>query len=210
MTQDLEQLARGVDHAAFPTFDPVGTVRFYHEILGLPIVHSVCAVGWGPSDHPDFVHFFFDIGKGDRLAFFYYFGLDPLSEPGQDAYATHGSEVPGFFRDSRHLAIHVDSEDALNEYRRRLEDNGWKVEMQVKHETIESIYTHDPNGFLVEFTYPLRETTKADDEDAELTVRALLDVVSDDEPPTLSKLWARKAELIVANAATELEGRQRR
>ncbi|WP_329537434.1 VOC family protein (plasmid) [Streptomyces sp. NBC_01450] len=204
MASELDHLAQGVNHAAFPTFDPVGTVRFYHEILKFPIVHSVCAVGWGPSDHPDFVHFFFDIGKGDRLAFFYYFGLERFGEPRQDAYATHGPEVPRFFRDSRHLAIHVDSEEALDEYRRRLEDNGWTVEMQVKHETIESIYTHDPNGFMVEFTYPTREMTRVDDEDAALTVRALLDVVSGDEEPTLSKLWARKAELIVAGVAADL------
>lgn len=205
MAEGVGQLARGVDHAAFPTFDPVGTVRFYHDILGFPIVHSVCAVGWGPSDHPDFVHFFFDIGQGDRIAFFYYFGLEPFSEPGQDAYATHGPDVPGFFRDSRHLAIHVDSVESLNEYRRRLESNQWTVEMQVKHETIESIYTHDPNGFLVEFTYPTRETTEVDDYDAELTVRALLDVVSAKEQPSLAKLWARKAELIVGDAAKELQ-----
>lgn len=191
-----EHLARGVDHAAFPTFDPIETVRFYHEILGFPIVHSVCAVGWGPSDHPDFVHFFFDIGKGDRLAFFYYFGVERFSPDG-DAYATHGPDVPGFFRDSRHLAIHLDSVEVLDEYRRRLETNGWRVEMQVKHETIESIYTHDPNGYLVEFTYPTRDTTKVDDEDAELTVRALLDVVRSSEKPSLAALWERKAELIV-------------
>lgn len=195
----LEHLTRGVDHAAFPTFDPVATVRFYHETLGFPIVHSVCAVGWGPSDHPDFVHFFFDIGKGDRLAFFYYFGIERFSPDG-DAYATHGPDIPGFFRDSRHLAIHVDSVEVLDEYRRRLECNGWRVEMQVKHETIESIYTHDPNGYLVEFTYPTRETTKVDDQDAELTVRALLDVVQSSEKPTLAALWARKAELIVEQA----------
>ena len=36
-----QNLARGVDHAAFPTFDPAATVRFYHDILGFPIVHSV-------------------------------------------------------------------------------------------------------------------------------------------------------------------------
>jgi catechol 2,3-dioxygenase-like lactoylglutathione lyase family enzyme len=205
MAEEQRHLARGVDHAAFPTFDPVGTVRFYHDILGFPIVQSVCAVGWGPSDHPDFVHFFFDIGKGDRLAFFYYFGLEPLSEPGKDAYATHRADVPGFFRDSRHLAIHVDTLDSLNEYRRRLEKNSWTVDMQVKHETIESIYTHDPNGYLVEFTYPTRETTAVDDSDAEWTVRALLDVVSGDSDPTLAKLWARKAELIVDDAADKLD-----
>jgi len=197
--EKLEHLARGVDHAAFPTFDPAATVRFYHDILGFPIVHSVCAVGWGPSDHPDFVHFFFDIGKGDRIAFFYYFGVERFSPHG-DAYATHGPEVPGFFRDSRHLAIHVESVDVLDEYRRRLESNNWTVEMQVKHETIESIYTHDPNGYLVEFTYPTRETTKVDHDDAELTVRALLDVVTSTETPSLAALWARKAELIVQQA----------
>lgn len=195
----LEHLARGVDHAAFPTFDPAATVRFYHDILGFPIVHSVCAVGWGPSDHPDFVHFFFDIGKGDRIAFFYYFGVKRFSPQG-DAYATHGPDVPGFFRDSRHLAIHVESVDVLDEYRRRLESNDWSVEMQVKHETIESIYTHDPNGYLVEFTYPTRETTDVDHDDAELTVRALLDVVTSTETPSLAALWARKAELIVQQA----------
>ncbi|WP_201408743.1 VOC family protein [Mycobacterium paraintracellulare] len=195
----LEHLAQGVDHAAFPTFDPAGTVRFYHDILGFPIVHSVCAVGWGPADHPDFVHFFFDIGKGDRIAFFYYFGVERFSPDG-DAYATHGPEIPGFFRDSRHLAIHVDSVDVLEEYQRRLQSNDWHVEMRVKHETIESIYTHDPNGYLVEFTYPTRATTVADDDDAELTVRALLDVVASSEKPSLAALWARKAELILEHS----------
>lgn len=203
MTTQLENLGRGVDHAAFPTFDPIGTVRFYHDILGFPIVHSVCAVGWGPADHPDFVHFFFDIGKGDRLAFFYYFGLDPISNPGTDAYARHDESVPGFFRDSRHLAIHVESREVLDEYRSRLETQGWKIDMQVKHETIESIYTHDPNGYMVEFTYPTRVTTMVDDHDAELTVRALLEVVATEESPSLAKLWARKAELIVNDAAAE-------
>ena len=196
----VDNLARGVDHAAFPTFDPAGTVRFYHDILGFPIVHSVCAVGWGPADHPDFVHFFFDIGQGDRIAFFYYFGVEPFSQGG-DAYATHGPDVPGFFKDSRHLAIHVDSVEHLDEYRRRLESNDWTVEMQVRHETIESIYTHDPNGYLVEFTYPTRVTTEVDDNDAELTVLALIDVVESSERPSLAALWSRKAELIVNQAA---------
>ena len=197
-------LVMGVDHAAFPTFDPAATVHFYRDVLGFPLVHSVCAVGWGSADHPDFVHFFFDIGQGDRLAFFYYFGLAPLSEPGQDAYATHGTDVPQFFRDSRHLAIHVGSEAVLLEYRRRLDHSEFPVEMQVKHETIESIYTHDPNGYLVEFSCALRETSAADDRDAELTVAALLDVVSEGEA-TMAKLWARKAELIAARSALSLE-----
>lgn len=203
MTELTGQLTRGVDHAAFPTFDPAATVSFYHEILGFPIVHSVCAVGWGPGNHPDFVHFFFDIGQGDRIAFFYYFGVEPMAEPGRDAYSNHGENVPKYFRDSRHLALHVESVEILEEYSRRLESAGWKVEMRVKHETIESIYTHDPNGYLVEFTYPIREMTEADDRDAALTLQALLDVVAEDEP-SLAKMWERKADLITSGHRSAL------
>src|SRR5690242_6390897 len=162
----LDHRVKGVDHAAFPTFDPAGTVHFYRDVLGFPVVHSVCAVGWGPEDHPDFVHFFFDIGRGARLAFFYYFGVEPRAVPGRDAYANHGEEVPKFFRDSRHLAIHVESDDILNLYQQRLEEAGWKVEYRIRHETIESIYTYDPNGYLIEFTCPTRDTVDADDRDA--------------------------------------------
>jgi catechol 2,3-dioxygenase-like lactoylglutathione lyase family enzyme len=75
---EMDHRVRGVDHVAFPTFDPAATVRFYRDVLGFPVVHSICAAGWGPEDHPDFIHFFFDIGNDDRIAFFYYgrFGPD--------------------------------------------------------------------------------------------------------------------------------------
>ena len=60
----IDHRVKGVDHAAFPTFDPAGTVRFYRDVLGFPVVHSICAVGWGPEDHPDFIHFFFQFPAG--------------------------------------------------------------------------------------------------------------------------------------------------
>ncbi|WP_300007524.1 VOC family protein [Pseudonocardia sp.] len=198
----LDHRVQGVDHAAFPTFDPAGTVRFYRDVLGFPVVHSICAAGWGPEDHPDFVHFFFDIGRGDRIAFFYYFGLDavhPRHGRG-DVYAGFGPDVPEFFVRSRHLAIHVANEDDLLEYRRRLDASAWPVEMQITHETIESIYTHDPNGYMVELTRALRPVTPQEDLDANLTIDALLDVVGGADP-TFQKLLARKAELIVERAA---------
>jgi catechol 2,3-dioxygenase-like lactoylglutathione lyase family enzyme len=192
---------KGVDHAAFPTFDPAGTVRFYRDVLGFPVVHSICAVGWGPEDHPDFIHFFFDIGNDDRIAFFYYFGLEPFNQIGRgDAYAAFDSEVPTYFIRSRHLAIHVDSYEDLMEYRRRLDASQWPVEMQIQHETIESIYTHDPNGYMIELTRAMRPVTPQEDLDANLTIDALLDVVADADP-SLAKLLARKAELIVERAA---------
>lgn len=196
-----EHLVAGVDHVAFPTFDPAATVCFYRDVLGFPVVHSICAAGWGPVDHPDFVHFFFDIGKGDRLAFFYYFGLKPFDGGVQgDVYARFGPEVPRFFVRSRHLALHVDSESALLEYRRRLDASEWPVEAQVQHETIESIYTTDPNGYMFEITRALRPVTPQEDLDANLTINALVDVVSGPEP-SMAALLVRKAELIVERAA---------
>jgi catechol 2,3-dioxygenase-like lactoylglutathione lyase family enzyme len=199
-TLDQEHVVRGVDHVAFPTFDPAGTVRFYRDVLGFPVVHSICAAGWGPEDHPDFIHFFFDIGNGDRIAFFYYFGLEQPASLGKgDAYASFGPETPDFFVKSRHLAIHVDSEPHLLEYRRRLDASEWPVEMQIQHETIESIYTHDPNGYMFEITRALRPVTPQEDLDANLTIDALVDIVK--QPGAgMAELLTRKAELIMERA----------
>lgn len=201
MNATLPHLVQGADHVAYPTFDPEGTVRFYHEVLGFPIVHAILAKGWGKEYNPDFIHFFFDIGNDDRIAFFYYFGLpQPTGHAKGDVYARFGADTPDWFVRSRHLAIHVDSEEHLMEYRRRLDTSEWPVEMQIQHETIESIYTHDPNGYMVEFTRAMRPVTPQEDLDANLTIDALLDVVAEPEP-SFGKLLARKAELIVERAA---------
>ncbi|AHH19905.1 putative glyoxalase [Nocardia nova SH22a] len=198
---DLPHTVRGVDHVAYPTFDPAATVSFYRDVLGFPVVHSICAAGWGPEKHPDFIHFFFDIGNNDRLAFFYYFGLEPFDGgPQGDSYSRFDADVPIWFIRSRHLAIHVDSEEDLLEYRRRLDGSRWPVEMQIQHETIESIYTHDPNGYMIEITRALRPVTPQEDLDANLTIDALVDVVSQPNP-NMAALLARKAELIVERAA---------
>lgn len=200
MPESQQHLVKGVDHVAFPTFDPAGTVRFYRDTLGFPVVHSICAAGWGPEQHPDFIHFFFDIGNDDRLAFFYYFGLEQFEGgPQGDVYAKFSEDVPVFFIRSRHLAIHVDSEEHLLEYRRRLDGSEWPVEMQIQHETIESIYTHDPNGYMVEITRALRPVTPQEDLDANITIDALVDVVSG-PAPSMDALLVRKAELIVERA----------
>ncbi|QQZ16663.1 MULTISPECIES: VOC family protein [Rhodococcus] len=197
---EQKHTVKGVDHVAYPTFDPAATVKFYRDVLGFPVVHSICAAGWGPEKHPDFIHFFFDIGNDDRLAFFYYFGLEPFDGgPQGDSYSRFTEDVPIFFIRSRHLAIHVDSEDDLMEYRRRLDGSEWPVEMQIQHETIESIYTHDPNGYMIEITRALRPVTPQEDLDANITIDALVDVVSGPEP-SMAALLTRKAELIVERA----------
>jgi hypothetical protein len=85
------------------------------------------------------------------------------------------------------------------EYRRRLDGSEWPVEMQIQHETIESIYTHDPNGYMVEITRALRPVTPQEDLDANLTIDALVDIVR--KPGhSIDDLLVRKAELIVERA----------
>jgi catechol 2,3-dioxygenase-like lactoylglutathione lyase family enzyme len=188
----LSHVVRGVDHAAFPTFAPKETIRFYRDVLGFPVVHATCALGWGPAGHPDFIHFFFDIGRGDRLAFFYYFGVEPYRD----------EAVPELIANARHLAIHVDTEEDLLEYRRRLDDSQWPCEQQIRHETVESVYVTDPNGYLIEFARPLRPITVEDDIDAKLSVDALL-AVADEEQPSLERFYQIKADLIAERYADE-------
>lgn len=85
------------------------------------------------------------------------------------------------------------------EYRRRLDASAWPVEMQIQHETIESIYTHDPNGYMVEITRALRPVTPQEDLDANLTIDALVDIMQ--QPgAAMDALLVRKAELIVERA----------
>ncbi|HEV2634594.1 MAG TPA: VOC family protein [Actinocrinis sp.] len=188
---------RGIDHMAFPTFDPVGTIRFYRDVLGCPLVETMQVKGWGPEYQTDFVHFFFDIGNEDRLAFFYYFGQPEYRD----------DRLPPLLDLGRHVALHVDTLEDLAEYERRLKQGGVEIEMKVMHETVESVYVRDPNHLLIEIARPLRELTETDAVDAEITVQALLDVLGDEDgpgahgEPSLAALWARKAQLIDARFA---------
>lgn len=183
----------GVDHLAFVTWKPRVTVDFYTRTLGMPLLHAITATGWVTEDYPDFVHFFFDMGAGNRIAFFYYFGL-----PEEDAPSD-------LMHRSRHLAFHVDTEEELLAWRDRLKAQGVRVTPPLAHELIESIYFDDPNGIQLEITRPLRPMSDVDARDAELTVRALADVV-EGPSPSIEALWQRKAEL-VRKAAAEGTGR---
>jgi catechol 2,3-dioxygenase-like lactoylglutathione lyase family enzyme len=155
----------GVHHSARPTWKLRETVEFYRDILGLPLVHTVSARGWGPANHPDFVHFFFESGNGSTIAFFYYLGTE------QPAHLVHR---PEYDCDAIHTAWKVDSREELLAWRARLEQHGVPILYQIEHEVIESLYFRDPNGYLLEITRPLRAFLPLDAADAELTLRAAI------------------------------------
>ena len=127
----------GVHHTARPTWKLAETVHFYRDLLGLPLVHAISARGWGPEDHADFVHFFFDSGNGSTIAFFYYIGTTP-----PEFVAVHDD----YRYRATHTAWRVNSRDDLLATRAKVEAAGIAVKYQVRHEVIESIYFDDPNG----------------------------------------------------------------
>ena len=133
-------------------------------------------------------HFFFDIGKGAKLAFFYYFGEPKYEDP----------NLSQMLSKARHLSIHVESRDVLEQIVERVQAAGYELRHRgvvVEHEFIESVYMYDPNGYNIEFSAPLRPLYLGDERDANLSIQALIDVASQPDP-SLQKVWARKGELI--------------
>jgi catechol 2,3-dioxygenase-like lactoylglutathione lyase family enzyme len=153
---------RGINHLALVCSDMARTVDFYSNLLGMPLV--------GDIEMPNGMghHFFFDIGKGDLLAFFC-FRSAPKAAPGvasprknigdsadpNDLITAHAS--------MNHVAFDVPAEK-IDEYRERLKASGIRCTL-INHDKppghhgetvseatiIRSIYFMDPDGIVLEF-----------------------------------------------------------
>ena len=191
----------GVDHTARPTWKLRQTVEFYRDILGLPLVHTISARGWGPASHPDFLHFFFDSGKGSTIAFFYYLGSEeppalknrPRMRPAPDDHVF----------DATHTSWLVDTAEELRLWKERLASKGVEVSAETTHEVIESIYFRDPNGYFIEITRKLRPLSNVDATDAALTLEAAIQLEVEaakagDRVNAIDAVWNRKAQLLEA------------
>jgi catechol 2,3-dioxygenase-like lactoylglutathione lyase family enzyme len=194
-TADLTKLPlltlNGVDHTARPTWKLRETVEFYRDKLGLPLVHAITAKGWGRAKekHADFIHFFFDAGKGATIAFFYYIGTEQPQE----------LMVPrGYMAMANHTAWRVETEAELLAWQARLEAADVQVSQSIKHEILESIYFRDPNFYPLEITRPLRAVERIDGIDAELTMAAALDLADAGGWTNIEQLWRLKAKHVGA------------
>lgn len=185
----------GVHHTARPTWKLRETVEFYRDKLGLPLVHAISARGWGPADHPDFLHFFFDSGQASTIAFFYYIG----------------DEQPDWLKprqrydyDAIHTAWQVDSVADVLAWKARLEAQGIDVTPEMRHEVIESVYFRDPNGYLLEITRALRPLVQIDADDAHHTLEAAMTIEDSANAggapfKTIDVVWQAKAARIAAS-----------
>ena len=186
---ETQPVLRGVDHTARPTWKLRETVEFYRDKLGLPLVHAITAKGWGreKEQHADFIHFFFDAGRGATIAFFYYIGTDQPDE----------LRVPrGYMGMANHTAWSVDTEEELLGWHAKLEAAGIRVSQSIKHEILESIYFRDPNGYPLEITRSLRDMERLDAVDAELTIAAALELEANGRWNGIESLWRAKAALV--------------
>jgi catechol 2,3-dioxygenase-like lactoylglutathione lyase family enzyme len=150
---------RGINHLALTCRDMKRTVDFYTGVLGMPLTKTInLPRGMGQ-------HFFFDIGNGDSLAFFW-FPDAPPSQPG----VTHPAHLIGrgplttAHASMNHVAFDVPAE-RIDEYQRKLKAAGIDVTEVVNHDDSESqaskeptpstfvrsIYFQDPDGILLEF-----------------------------------------------------------
>jgi catechol 2,3-dioxygenase-like lactoylglutathione lyase family enzyme len=206
MNQSVPLRLSGVDHTARPTWKLRETIEFYRDTLGLPLVHTISARGWGPESHPDFLHFFFDSGNGSTIAFFYYLGGPrpqerPVMPPTPDDHVF----------DATHTAWLTDSAEQLLAWKEMLEDKGVEVSSTTQHEVIESIYFRDPNGYFIEITVKLRELQSLDARDAALTLEAAImaEQIANDhagQVRAIDTVWQEKGRLLSGQCGIKSEG----
>ncbi|HET9732127.1 MAG TPA: VOC family protein [Acidimicrobiales bacterium] len=158
MTGIGEQLQlRGLNHLALVCSDMARTVDFYQGLLGLPLIKTVELPGGGQ-------HFFFDIGDGASLAFFWFPDAPPVA-PGvsQPAHRPGTGSITSGIGSMNHVAFDVEP-DKIEHYRQWLVDNGIECSPVVNHDDSEfgvaremhpgvfvrSVYFVDPDGFNLE------------------------------------------------------------
>ena len=162
---------RGVNHLALVCKDMQRTVDFYSGLLGMPLTKTI--------DLPNGMgqHFFFDIGNGDSLAFFW-FPDAPESQPGitHPAAMVGGGSIASAHASMNHVAFDV-PEDKIEEYQQKLEQAGIEVTKVVNHDDspmqasptitdttfVRSVYFRDPDGIMLEFASWTREFDERDD-----------------------------------------------
>jgi catechol 2,3-dioxygenase-like lactoylglutathione lyase family enzyme len=156
---------QGINHLALTCRDMAKTVDFYTNVLGMPVIKTL-DLPFGSGQH-----FFFDIGNGDSLAFFWFpdspekaIGVaSPTALPGQGPITTaHGA--------MNHVAFNV-PRNKIEEYREKLASRGIEVTEIMNHDNsptqvsddltedvyVRSLYFFDPDGILLEFACWERE-----------------------------------------------------
>ena len=128
----------GINHLAMATADMDRTIRYWRDLLGMRLV-----AGLG---RPGYKLYFFEISETDLMAFFEWPHVEPVPEK-EHGYPTKGPFV------FDHVSIGVASEEELWALKDKFEAADLWVSEVMDHGFIHSIYTFDPNGIPLEFSY---------------------------------------------------------
>jgi catechol 2,3-dioxygenase-like lactoylglutathione lyase family enzyme len=126
-----------LDHVVFPVRDPDATLRFYTEIVGLPLIEAHSGDDW---DGFPWLMMIFGVGGRQELV----------------AVALRGAPAPdyrGVPVDARHYAFAADSEAEIDGWRARLAAAGVDF-WEERHGEQRSVYFPDPDGIILEVTWP--------------------------------------------------------
>jgi catechol 2,3-dioxygenase-like lactoylglutathione lyase family enzyme len=135
----------GVNHLALVTDNMDETVRFYHGVLGMPLVGTISAGRMR--------HYFFRIGPQSTIAFFQWAGdeVGRFEKPAGVPFT-----FPAQFD---HVSFTLPDEAALEALRGRLADYGTEITDVVDHGFVRSVYFHDNNGIALEASWWVRDPT---------------------------------------------------
>jgi catechol 2,3-dioxygenase-like lactoylglutathione lyase family enzyme len=135
---NVQTLFTGIHHLAFIAADLDATVRFWRDLLGLPL--SITTGDDGGK------HYFFQITETDAVAFFWWPGAQPIvaKPPGVSTLEPRGFD---------HVAIGVATRADLYAVRDRLVGAGVEVAGPIDHGLTLSIYFTDPNALSVEVAW---------------------------------------------------------
>lgn len=158
----------GINHMALVCRDMAETVKFYTEVLEMPLIKTI--------DLPDGgQHFFFDCGGGSAVAFFWW-PETPAAAPGIASVREFPADSKSAVGSMNHLAFNVAQED-LAACLDRLKAAGVPhMHTVVNHDDsqatvsatlhdgvfVRSIYFTDPNGIMMEFAASTKPFTPED------------------------------------------------
>jgi glyoxylase I family protein len=142
---------RRLHHFAWRCRDAEETRAFYEDLLGFPLTHVIRAETVpSTGEHCPYVHIFFELQDGSSMAFF---------DLGDSQAALPSPNTPAWVN---HVALKVDSLDALESAKARLQAAGVEVLGVTDHGFVRSIYFFDPNGIRLELTVDMTDGIVSD------------------------------------------------
>ncbi|GFG72001.1 VOC family protein [Mycolicibacter senuensis] len=161
-------------HTAIAVKDVDRSHKFYTEVMGFELRKVVKrqAPGGGWTKHI----FYSNPGEQGFFAIWDLRGLQGtgVMDEGWSGGLSTGVGLPYWVN---HIAFECHDAGKLDQHKQRWLDRGYHV-LEVRHEFIHSIYTRDPDGTLVEFTYDTVPLTADDTAEA-------IELMADDTPASV-------------------------